>query len=127
MALEGEELPQFNGSFLFILDLSMTFKACGNARRQNNYQDLLRNLEIAALSLSDYFTTPQAETNTEKKLFELRRELNKILEEYEKTEEIKIKESFAIDLYKREKELRIVWKKSCLQMALKSKDDLEGY
>lgn len=127
MALEGEELPQFNGSFLFILDLSMTFKACGNARRENNYQDLLRNLEIAALSLSDYFSTPQIENDIEKKLFKLRRELNTILEEFEKTEEIRIKESFAIDLYKLERELRTIWKKSGLQMALKSKDDLEGY
>jgi hypothetical protein len=121
MALEGEELPQFNGSFLFILDLSMTFKACGNARRENNYQDLLRNLEIAALSLSDYFSTPQIENDIEKKLFKLRRELNTILEEFEKTEEIRIKESFAIDLYKLERELRTIWKKSGLQMALKSK------
>lgn len=122
-----ENTPQFNGSFLFILDLSLTFKACGNARRSNNYQELLRNLEIAALGLSSYYDSDEGELEIEKRIFDLRRELNLVLIVYEETEALEISETFAIDIYHLERDLRHIWKKSGLQMALRNAEESEDF
>lgn len=116
-----ENNPEFNASFLFLLDIAKAFSKLTFARETNNFQLLLRLLESIALKLTGYYEKADIkEHDIEDAIFHARRELEKIIERYKESQEIEYPESLIRHFYKLERDLTHVWKQSGLQMKFNS-------
>lgn len=118
--------PEFHAGFLFLIDLATSFRECGQARRSNNMQQLVRVVESIALSLYGYYP-PGKEKKIREQIILARRELDKIIKQYDQEQVLAIPESFIFLMYDLEAELRTVWKDSGLQMKIKNFDDGEDF
>ena len=120
--------PEFNASFLFLLDVALTFKRMTEARQNNDVEGLVRAIESGCIILTGYFKDQKIEDSAYIDLIALKRDFSKIMKEYEDSEELIVSEDFWRCAFRLEANLRRVWKISGLQMALKDIDnELEDY
>jgi hypothetical protein len=124
----GNSKPEFHAGFLFLIDLAGGFRDCAICRRNNDIQKLVRVLESLSLSLKGYYTGGKKEENEIKeKVIKARRELDKILKNFDIDQSLYVSESFYIMLYDLEAHLRDVWKTSGLQMKIKDFEESDDF
>jgi len=124
--------PEYNGSFLFLVDLALCFKRVTMSRESNNIQILFRNLDAISLMLVGYYDKDdkkgrEKEKSLRERLIRVNRMIDDVIKQYERDDVLKIPESVWLELHDLESELRRIWKDSGLQMSMKSRDDLNEY
>lgn len=126
MESEGGIKPQIHGGSLFLVDLAMQFSYCNQLRGNRQLQRLLEKLEGISLMFVGYYEPGQYE-RIRSDIIALRKALDIIIKDFEKTGHFKVSEKIRVDFYDLETKLRGVWKSSGLQMGFESTDELNDF